>query len=211
MTGVFRRRTYRLTTSEVDNPVEKQDRPGTYKTLRVFSFETMRSILLMWFCGLGHFCVAQEASDSTIAAEPLRIDADSLIRVASSYIGVPYRYGGCSPETGFDCSGFVTFIFKQFGLELPRSSADMVTVGRQIPLDSIAKGDIVLFAGSNRHSRPIGHSGIVVSDADEPLRFIHSATSNHQGIIVTEYERYEYYRSRFVTAIRVFEAPLQAD
>lgn len=210
MTGVFRRRTYRLTTSEVDIPLKKQQGPGPHKTLRVFSFEAMRSILLLWLCGIGHFCMAQEVSESTMLAQPLRIDADSLIRVASSYIGVPYRYGGCSPETGFDCSGFVTFIFRQFGVDLPRSSADMVTVGREIPLDSVAKGDIVLFAGSNRHSRPIGHSGIVVSEADEPLRFIHSATSNHQGIIVTEYERYEYYRSRFVTAIRVFEAPSQA-
>jgi len=170
----------------------------------------MRTILLLWFVGVGHFCLAQETTDSANATEQLRINADSLIRVASSYVGVPYRYGGCSPETGFDCSGFVTYIFRQFGVELPRSSADMITVGREIPLDSVAKGDIVLFAGSNRHSRPIGHSGIVVSEADEPLRFIHSATSNHQGIIVTEYERYEYYRSRFVTAIRVFEAPSQA-
>lgn len=127
---------------------------------------------------------------------------DTLIGFAKSLLGVPYRYGGITPE-GFDCSGFVNYVYSSFGLSLPRSSSEMGDYGTEIPLDSCKKGDIILFAGSNSQKRPIGHAGIVISEVDEPVKFIHSATSNKRGIVITAFDAFDYYKSRFVKVIRV--------
>lgn len=129
-------------------------------------------------------------------------DVDSLVSFASKFIGIPYRYGGCTPE-GFDCSGFVSFIFSKMGMSLPRSSPEMGRIGKEVPLTEACKGDIILFGGSDPRKRPIGHAGIVVSDPGEPLRFIHSQTSNRIGIIVTALDGYDYFVKRFVKVVRV--------
>lgn len=149
-------------------------------------------------------CNAQEQeSDSLLLDESLTMfQVDSVIGFAESLLGVPYKYGGCSPE-GFDCSGFVNYVYSQFGISLPRSTPELAVYGAEVPLDSCMKGDIILFSGRDRKKRPVGHVGIVVSEPGEPLHFIHSATSNAQGIIVTAFDAYEYYLSRFVKVVRV--------
>jgi len=134
----------------------------------------------------------------------LGINVDSLIAIAKSYIGVPYRYGGCTPE-GFDCSGFVNYVFNKVGLSLPRSSSEMGRVGKEVSLAESCKGDIILFGGSDPKKRPIGHAGIIISDPGEPIRFIHSATSNKQGIVVSVLDGYDYFVRRFVKVVRVME------
>ena len=149
---------------------------------------------------------AQTSSADSTTSSSFSIFSDSIIQHAKSFIGVPYLYGGSSPESGFDCSGFVRYVFSEFGLDLPHSTVDLSDVGYEIPLDSCRKGDIILFAGRNKEKRPIGHAGIVVSDLCEPLSFIHSATSNKRGVIISALDRYDYYRSRFVKIVRVVEA-----
>lgn len=128
--------------------------------------------------------------------------ADSLITFAKGLLGVPYRYGGNDPK-GFDCSGYVNYVFKKNGLDLPRSSPELAKVGKEVPLSECRKGDIILFAGSSPSKHPIGHAGIIISELGEPVRFIHSATSNHQGIVITALDQYEYYLKRFVKVVRV--------
>jgi LysM repeat protein len=67
------------------------------------------------------------------------------MKTAFSQIGNPYRYGGNSPETGFDCSGFVSWVYKQYGVTLPRSSRDMLAVGVPIEKEDLRPGDLVFF------------------------------------------------------------------
>lgn len=153
------------------------------------------SVLILSFGGRCQDAVGAAGGDQSFSV-------DSVIGLAESLIGVPYKYGGCTPE-GFDCSGFVNYVFSSFGMELPRSTPELAMIGTEVPLDSCRKGDIILFAGSDKRKRPIGHAGIVVSEEGEPLHFIHSATSNAQGIIVTAFDAYEYYLSRFVKIVRV--------
>ena len=160
------------------------------------------TILLVCFLMIGLHGFAQQ-TDSISAPKALSIHpTDTLIGFAKSLLGVPYCYGGITPK-GFDCSGFVNYVYSTFGFEVPRSSAEMADFGMEVPLDSCRKGDIILFAGSNKDKRPVGHAGIIVSDMDEPLKFIHSATSNKQGIIITAFDAFDYYKSRFVKVIRV--------
>jgi lipoprotein Spr len=148
---------------------------------------------------------AQEADSLSVDSTSISatvLELDSLMGLAHSLIGVPYKYGGCSPE-GFDCSGFVNYVYSSFGVDLPRSTPEIANFGFEVPLDSCRKGDIILFSGRDKKKRPVGHAGIVVSEPGEPVHFIHSATSNAQGIIVTAFDAYEYYLSRFVKIVRV--------
>lgn len=140
-----------------------------------------------------------------VIKESTLFSSDSLVGLAKSLLGIPYQYGGSTPA-GFDCSGFVNYVFSNFGIELPRSSPELALVGMEIPVDSCRKGDIILFAGSNKAKRPVGHAGIVITEGAEPLKFIHSATSNHKGIVITALDAFDYYKTRFVKVVRVLDA-----
>jgi len=161
------------------------------------------SIIILSVLSMTISVEAQEKSLVKTEVTTSIFQSDSLIGLAKSLLGVPYCYGGITPA-GFDCSGFVNYVFSSFGFSIPRSSADMADYGIEIPLDSCRKGDIILFAGSNALKRPVGHAGIVISNMDEPLKFIHSATSNKRGIIITAFDAFDYYKTRFVKVIRVF-------
>jgi lipoprotein Spr len=132
------------------------------------------------------------------------INMDSLISYAKTLVGIPYKYGG-QTLAGFDCSGFVNYIFKKVGLALPRSSSEMGNIGKEVSLAESRKGDIILFGGSDPKSRPIGHAGIIVSNPGEPVKFIHSQTSNHKGIVVSVLDGYDYFVKRFVKVVRIVE------
>jgi LysM repeat protein len=87
-----------------------------------------------------------------------------ILKTAFSQIGNPYRYGGSSPETGFDCSGFVGWVYNQFGVSLPRSSRDMLAVGEPIGREELRPGDLVFFN--------YGYSHVGIYTGDD--KYIHS-------------------------------------
>jgi cell wall-associated NlpC family hydrolase len=99
--------------------------------------------------------------------------ARRVVPTAEHYIGVPYRYGGTSPESGFDCSGFVQYVYGLQGVNLPRTSRQMAGAG--VPVDpstrSLAVGDLMLFEQGGR----ISHVAIYAGNH----RFIHSSSSGH--------------------------------
>lgn len=85
--------------------------------------------------------------------------AARIIPTAERYLGTPYRYGGTSPVTGFDCSGFVQYVFARNKVKLPRTSRQQAKVGRAMPrrFTSLAPGDLVMFA---ERGEPISHVAI---------------------------------------------------
>jgi cell wall-associated NlpC family hydrolase len=99
--------------------------------------------------------------------------ARRVVPTAEQYIGVPYRYGGTSPRTGFDCSGFVQYVYGLQGVELPRTSRQMAGVGAAVGTStrSMAVGDLMLFSQGGR----ISHVAIYAGNG----RFIHSSSSGH--------------------------------
>ena len=109
------------------------------------------------------------------------------------YQGVSYRWGGTSPETGFDCSGLVYYVYKQNGITLSRVAQSMAYNGTEVSLDSLQPGDIVLF-GSSVYN--IWHAGIYAGNGN----FIHSP---HSGAVVTVQSLSELYGYRLVAARRV--------
>ena len=99
--------------------------------------------------------------------------ARRVVPTAEQYIGVPYRYGGTSPRTGFDCSGFVQYVYGAQGVDLPRTSRQMAGVGIAVEpsMRSMAVGDLMLFTQGGR----ISHVAIYAGNG----RFIHSSSSGH--------------------------------
>ena len=124
---------------------------------------------------------------------------DQVISYAYRFRGTPYRYGASSPR-GFDCSGFTSYVFKRFGIELDRSSRGQIFDGVRVKKNEIQPGDLVFFQGRSGRGG-VGHVGIVtrVND-DNTFHFIHSACSSG----VTESKNTEsYYSRRYVGACRV--------
>jgi cell wall-associated NlpC family hydrolase len=124
-------------------------------------------------------------------------DSNSLLKIAKSYIGVPYKYGG-SNTTGFDCSGLVMVSFEELGLKLPRNSAQQSENGKEIKITDVRQGDLLFF---NTSGNSISHVGIIESiEKTGEIKFIHSSTS--KGVIISSLDE-NYWRARFVKATRL--------
>jgi cell wall-associated NlpC family hydrolase len=98
--------------------------------------------------------------------------AARVLQTADRYVGVPYTWGGNTPESGFDCSGFTKFVFAKQGIQLPRTSREQARAGRQVTLDfsTFLPGDILLFAEPDE---AISHVAIYVGDG----RIIHASSA----------------------------------
>ena len=127
---------------------------------------------------------------------------DSLVAFGKSLVGTPYLYGSSDPANGFDCSGFITYVFNHFGIAVPRSSVDFTDVGLEIPRDIAAPGDLILFTGTDSTIRIVGHMGIVESNEYGNLLFLHSTSGKAHSVVISPLQGY--YEGRFVKVIRVF-------
>ena len=127
----------------------------------------------------------------------------ALVTFAHTLVGIPYKYASSDPKAGFDCSGFITYVFNHFDIAVPRSSKDFTNIGENIPKAEARPGDLILFTGTNIRDRTVGHMGIVTFNSPDTLLFIHSTSGKLNSVTVTSLN--EYYQSRFVKIIRVFK------
>ena len=124
-----------------------------------------------------------------------------LLTEAKSHMGKRYRSGAKGPNA-FDCSGFSSYVFRQFGYKLGASSRDQFNQGEKVDVKNLRMGDLVFFTGSSRRGG-VGHVGIVVSADNEKgtFKFIHASTS--QGIKIDS--NTGYYDGRYLGARRVID------
>lgn len=127
---------------------------------------------------------------------------DSLVAFGKSLVGTPYLYASSDPSKGFDCSGFITYVFNHFGIAVPRSSVDFTEIGSEVPKETAAPGDLILFTGTDSTIRIVGHMGIVESNEMGNLLFLHSTSGRAYGVVISPLKGY--YETRFVKVIRVF-------
>lgn len=124
--------------------------------------------------------------------------ARAAVQTGAEYVGVPYVWGGTTPD-GFDCSGFVQYVYRKEGVPLPRTSRQMAHAGDAVParLSSLREGDLMLFRGRNG---VIDHVGLYAGRD----RMLHSSSSGH-GVRFDDLwsERGAYFRSHLVAARRV--------
>lgn len=125
-----------------------------------------------------------------------------LIDFAKTLKGIRYKYASADPKKGFDCSGFVMYVFKHFQISVPRSSIDFTRVGNPIELPSAQPGDVILFTGANSKVRRVGHVGII-TQGGENITFIHASSGKKYS--VTETTLTEHYKKRFVKVVRILE------
>ena len=126
---------------------------------------------------------------------------DSIVAFGKSFLGTPYVEAGCSAE-GFDCSGFVYFVFKHFNIEVPRSSASYKNFGKEIPTEEVMKGDVLLFLSPTRNA--IGHIGIVSNANGMKSDFLHSTSGREMQVVTTSLTNAGY-KKRFVKAVCVLK------
>lgn len=124
------------------------------------------------------------ATASTALAAPAESPAPlvtapgaDLADLAEQYVGSPYRWGGTSPA-GFDCTGFVMWVYSQFGVDLPHNEAGQLASGPAVDADDLQPGDVLVFA--NTYRRGLSHTGIYVGDG----QFVHAADERH-GVVVS--------------------------
>ena len=124
---------------------------------------------------------------------------DSIIEYGMEFLGTPYVAGGCSKD-GFDCSGYVYFVFQHFKIQVPRSSIQFKNFGKEVPIENIKKGDILLFLSPTRNV--IGHLGIITNPNGKDSEFIHSTSGRDMKVVISSLKT-KGYADRFVKAVNV--------
>jgi cell wall-associated NlpC family hydrolase len=121
--------------------------------------------------------------------------ASTVAMQALAHLGTPYQTGGLSPQTGFDCSGLVAYVYREgAGLALPRNTFDLSQLGEPIERAALRPGDLVFY---NTQRREYSHVGIYLGED----RFIHAPSSG--GEVRIEYLRADYWMRRYNGARRV--------
>lgn len=133
--------------------------------------------------------------ESAVPPQPAGQDMQDVAIYAVSMAETPYRYGGNTPDDGFDCSGFVRYVFKQSaGLQLPRTSHEMGREGTPVQPDQLLPGDLVFF---NTLHKPYSHVGIYIGDN----RFVHAPKAG-KTVTITDL-RGDYWQNRYNGARRI--------
>lgn len=129
------------------------------------------------------------------------IKVNELEQIEGQCLGVKYKWGGES-LTGFDCSGFVKYVYKKLGHELPHSSKAIAKMGEKVELKDAQKGDLIIFTGHKDRSS-VGHIGIIMDNEPDCLIFTHSSSApKNMGVVRTNYYQSNYPK-RFIKIIRL--------
>ncbi|EDL62804.1 C40 family peptidase, partial [Bacillus sp. SG-1] len=127
---------------------------------------------------------------SSVSAASGTVDIEDY---SKQFVGTPYSWGGTTPS-GFDCSGFVTYVYSNYGVDLPRTSADQYNSGTAVNTSELEKGDLVFFS---TYKPGPSHAGIYLGDNE----FIHASDS---GVVVSGLQDY-YWKDRYLGARRYSE------
>jgi cell wall-associated NlpC family hydrolase len=157
--------------------------------------------------------VVRTITDSTAATDSVSSEsgtaqfASSFVDFAKTLIGTRYVWGSVNPKIGVDCSGFVNYVSKHFGMKVPRTAASFTHLGTEVSADEAETGDLILFKGSNAKKKAVAHMGIVTGNEDGEVSFIHSSSGHARGVHMSTLKGY--YKIRLVKIIRIF--PLSPD
>jgi cell wall-associated NlpC family hydrolase len=124
-----------------------------------------------------------------------------LIDFAKSYLGTPYLYGSSNPTKGFDCSGFVNYVFNKFNVIVPRVSREFKDFGKKISPEEFQIGDILVFYGYEEKN-VISHLGIICESNGMKSKFIHSSSGKVKEVVISSLDS-KSYTQRFYKCIKV--------
>ncbi|SDM41907.1 NlpC/P60 family protein [Psychrobacillus sp. OK028] len=121
------------------------------------------------------------------------VASNEIVSSAKSLVGIKYRYGGTT-KAGFDCSGYIGYVYKSKGIKLPRTAAGMYNSGKTVKTANLAVGDLVFF---NTTGKGVSHAGIYIGSG----KFIHASSS--KGVRIDKLNDPYYWGKKYVGAKRV--------
>lgn len=146
------------------------------------------------------FAAAVSAAEATSS---LHLDlAAKMTDYAASFLGTRYRLGASGPKA-FDCSGFTSYVFRNFGITLSRTSRQQYTQGERVATDELQPGDLMFFSSRSSGKGNVGHVGIVVEVDNETgsCTFIHASTK--RGVVYQKFPDGGYYQKHYIGAKRI--------
>ena len=158
-------------------------------------FDEIQQILFGLFDRIPDLDVPGEIQTPVVDAPEIRETAatsqerEAIVKYAKKQLGVPYKWSG-TDANGFDCSGFTSYVMKEFKVSLSRRAEDQYNSSTKVKQKNAQKGDLVFF----NNGSGISHVGIIVSAKGEPLTMIHASSS--KGVIITNIEDSEYWLKR---------------
>ena len=182
---------------------------GLNATFALFTQRKMKKIVLFLILSVGVLSASQ-AQTAAPLGNALPVDAtryfasvDSMINLGKKYMGVRYTYGGNTP-TGFDCSGFVSYLFGSFGYKISRASRELAKFGYEVNEGCLQPGDLAFFKGRSTKSNEVGHVALVIKAMGGQWDIIHATVS--RGIWIDhDVMNIAYYKQRFLMFRRPFQ------
>ena len=126
-------------------------------------------------------------------------DKTTILNNAKTHLGGKYVWGGTVPE-GFDCSGYVQYVYKKEGIQLPRTAYQQSKVGKDVTWQNLKEGDLLFFLTDRKRGIPVTHVGLYLGNN----KFIHAA-SKKKGIIISPFTPKSRYGKLFVKATRIIK------
>lgn len=142
--------------------------------------------------------VRDENVESAPQVDAISSKGTDVVNFAKQYLGCSYVLGGKTPESGFDCSGYTRYVYKNFGYSLGAVAAEQDNIGTEIAREDLKEGDLILFY--NEEKTKIGHTGVYIGNNE----FIHAANPD-RGVVIDNLKTNSYYNERFVEARRIVE------
>lgn len=145
-------------------------------------------------------CASNEPTTATtpIITANFPVSADEVSISAMSLIGTPYAWGGNTPDSGFDCSGLIVYVYNSSGVKLPRTTRAMSTMATpSVKRNALKTGDLVFFATSG--GKKVSHAGIYVGNG----RFVHAPSSG--GVVRLNNLSENYWNKTFVAGKRIIQ------
>lgn len=141
----------------------------------------------------------KEESNIKYVSKSVTYQQEFVVSEAENYKGTPYTYNGKNPKLGFDCSGFVSWVFTKAGYNLSGSSRSQAKMGSKINKNDIAAGDLVFFGENGK----VSHVSIVKAVEGKNIFVIHATSS--RGVVIDEINNSDYWGPKFLFARRILE------
>jgi len=163
-------------------------------------------LVLLGTVALPSYTRGSDPEQDPSASSAMSITRAELILFAKQFLGTPYHFASSSPKNGFDCSGFVKYVFNNFKISLPHASREFDKLGTALKPKDFKVGDVVIFYGFKDKSK-IGHVGIICEADGMKSKFIHSSSGKVHAVTISDLGSGMYTR-RFYKCINVFNEGL---